>query len=183
MTRIKKRRLQVFKSDVDMACLHEAWLISGILLKFFYQQMHFYLTYKILKSTLKHFFTVATTCFGPCRPSSGSLYWAWPKLLFCRYDQYNYVVIINAVLWQHVCVFVCVCAAWRQMGVGGQHHAAAPLPPGKTRYPLYRRLGGPQGRSGRMRKISLPPPGFDPRTVASHYTDWAIATAISRVHN
>jgi hypothetical protein len=46
--------------------------------------------------------------------------------------------------------------------------------PGKeTRYPLYRRLGGPQGRSGRLRKIS-PPPAFDPRTVqpvASHYTD------------
>ena len=38
------------------------------------------------------------------------------------------------------------------------------LPPGKTRYPLYRRLGGPQGRSGQVRKIS-PPPGFDPRTV------------------
>jgi hypothetical protein len=37
-------------------------------------------------------------------------------------------------------------------------------PPGKTRHPLYRRLGGPQGRSGRVRKIS-PPPGFDPRTV------------------
>jgi hypothetical protein len=48
--------------------------------------------------------------------------------------------------------------------VGGPHHAPAALPPGKTRYPLYRRLGGPQGRSGRMRKIS-PPPGFDPRTV------------------
>jgi len=30
-------------------------------------------------------------------------------------------------------------------GVGGQHHAPAPLPPGKTRYPLYRRLGGPPG--------------------------------------
>jgi hypothetical protein len=46
-------------------------------------------------------------------------------------------------------------------------------PPGKTRYPLYRRLGGPQGRSGRVRKIS-PPPGFDPRTVqpvASRYID------------
>jgi len=26
-------------------------------------------------------------------------------------------------------------------------------PPGKTRYPLYRRLGGPQGRSGPVRKI------------------------------
>ena len=30
--------------------------------------------------------------------------------------------------------------------------------PEKTRYPLYRRLGGPQGRSGRERKISPPPP-------------------------
>ena len=38
------------------------------------------------------------------------------------------------------------------------------LPPGKTWYPLYRRLGRPQGRSGQARKIS-PPPGFDPRTV------------------
>ena len=50
------------------------------------------------------------------------------------------------------------------MGVGGQSHSPAALPPGKTRYPLYRRLGGPQGRSGQVRKIS-PPPGFDPRTV------------------
>ena len=62
-------------------------------------------------------------------------------------------------------------------GRGGQHHTPAALPPLKTLYPLYRRLGGPQGRSGRVRKISLPP-GFDPRTVqpvASRYTDWAIA--------
>ena len=62
------------------------------------------------------------------------------------------------------------------MGMGGQRHAPAALPPGKTRYPLYRRLGGPQGRSGRCGK-SRPPPGFDPRTVqpvASRYTDWAI---------
>jgi len=44
--------------------------------------------------------------------------------------------------------------------------------PVKTRYPLYRRLGGPQGRSEQVGKIS-PPPGFDPRTVkpvASRYT-------------
>jgi hypothetical protein len=33
-------------------------------------------------------------------------------------------------------------------GVGGQPHAPAALPLRKTRYPLYRRLGGPQGRSG-----------------------------------
>ena len=51
-----------------------------------------------------------------------------------------------------------------------------PLPPGKTRYPLYRSLGGPQGRSGQVRRVSLPS-GFDPRTVqpvASRYTEWAI---------
>jgi hypothetical protein len=48
--------------------------------------------------------------------------------------------------------------------------------PGKTRYPLCRRLGGPQRPCGRVRKIS-PPPGFDPRTVrpvASRCTDWAV---------
>jgi len=49
---------------------------------------------------------------------------------------------------------------------GGEGSASRPgrsLPPGKTRCPLYRRLGGPQGRSGQVRKISLPP-GFDPWT-------------------
>ena len=58
-------------------------------------------------------------------------------------------------------------------GVGGQRHAPASLPPGKTRYPLDR-LDGFQGRFGRVRKIS-PPPGFDPRTVqpvAFRYTDF-----------
>ena len=55
-------------------------------------------------------------------------------------------------------------------GVGGQRHALAALPPGKTRYPLYRRLGGLQGRSRRVREIS-PPLGFDPRTVQSVASD------------
>jgi len=61
---------------------------------------------------------------------------------------------------------------------GGERWASRPgrsLPPGKTRYLLYRRLGGSQSRSGQVWKIS-PPPGFDPRTVqsvASRYTDYA----------
>ena len=61
------------------------------------------------------------------------------------------------------------------MGVGVQRHATDVLPPRKTRYPLYRRLDEPQGRSGRVRKIS-PPLRFDPRIVqlvASRYTDCA----------
>ena len=45
------------------------------------------------------------------------------------------------------------------MWVGSQRHAPAALPPGNTRHPLYRRLGGPQGRSGRVEKIS-PPTGI-----------------------
>ena len=52
----------------------------------------------------------------------------------------------------------------RYMGVGGQRHAPSALPPGKTRYSLYRSLGGPQGRCGRVMEIS-PLSGFDPRTV------------------
>jgi len=47
--------------------------------------------------------------------------------------------------------------------------------PQKTRYPLYRKLGGPQEWSGRVWKISFPL-GFDPWTVqliASRYIEYA----------
>jgi hypothetical protein len=63
------------------------------------------------------------------------------------------------------------------MGVG---RWSTPRPgritPGKTQYPMHRRLAGPKGQSGRVRKISSPL-RFDPRTVqpvASRYTDCAI---------
>jgi len=49
---------------------------------------------------------------------------------------------------------------------GGEWSAARPgrtLPPGKTRYPLYRRLGGPQGRSGQTE--NLVPTGIRSPTV------------------
>ena len=65
---------------------------------------------------------------------------------------------------------------------GGEWSAARPghtLPPGKTRYPLYRRLGGPHGRSGRAENLA--PQGFDPRIVqpvVSRYTDWATGPTI-----
>ena len=48
--------------------------------------------------------------------------------------------------------------------LGDKRQASAALPKGITQYPLYRRLGGPQGLSGRVREV-LPPPGFDPLTV------------------
>ena len=61
--------------------------------------------------------------------------------------------------------------------MGCQPHAPAVFTLGKeTRSPLYRRVGGPQGLSRRVRKIS-PRPGFNRRTVQrveSSYSDWAI---------
>ena len=60
---------------------------------------------------------------------------------------------------------------------GGEWSAARSgrtLPPGKDRYPFYRKLGGPQGRSGRAE--NLVPTGIRYRTVqpvVSRYTDWA----------
>jgi hypothetical protein len=66
---------------------------------------------------------------------------------------------------------------------GGEWSAARPgrtLPPGKTRHPFYRRLGGPQGRSGRAE--NLVPTGNRSRTVqpvVSRYTDWATQPTFS----
>ena len=58
-------------------------------------------------------------------------------------------------------------------GEGSASRTGRSLRPGKNRRPLYRRLRGPQGRSGQVQKIS-PTSGFYPRAVqpvASHYTD------------
>jgi hypothetical protein len=65
--------------------------------------------------------------------------------------------------------------------VSGQLHAPAALPPGKSpRYPFYRRLGGPQSRSGRYGEVKnfYPSGTWTPaplvvQLVASRYTDWA----------
>ena len=61
---------------------------------------------------------------------------------------------------------------------GGEWSAARPsssLPPGNIRYPFYRRLSGPQGRSGRAENLF--PTRIRSRTVQpalSSYTCWVI---------
>jgi len=66
-------------------------------------------------------------------------------------------------------------------GWGWVNATPRPFYPGKeTRYPLYRRLGGPQDRSGQVRKIS-PPPALLQLTIqpeASRSTDYAIQAHI-----
>jgi hypothetical protein len=54
-------------------------------------------------------------------------------------------------------------------------HPGRTLLSGKTRYPFYRRLGGPQGLSGRAE--NLVPTGIDPGPTSpylSRNTDWGI---------
>ena len=62
------------------------------------------------------------------------------------------------------------------MGLGGQHHAPANLPPVKTRYPLYRRMCGPQAQvwtgAENLAFTGIRSPTVQP--VAIRYTDWAI---------
>jgi hypothetical protein len=62
------------------------------------------------------------------------------------------------------------------MGWWSAPHPGRFTPGKETRYPLYRRLGGPQSRFERVRKI-LSQPGFNPRTVhpvASRYMVYGI---------
>jgi hypothetical protein len=57
------------------------------------------------------------------------------------------------------------------------------LPPGKTRYPFYRSLGGPQGRFERAENLVLT--GIRSRTVqpvVGCYTDWATRPIHTHTH-
>ena len=61
------------------------------------------------------------------------------------------------------------------MGVGGQRHAPAALPPGKTI--VKEAEWGPVPVWTGAENLAPPSPGFDPRTVQSiacRYADWAI---------
>jgi hypothetical protein len=69
-------------------------------------------------------------------------------------------------------------------GVVDQSHAPAASPQGETQYPLNSRVGGPQDRSGQVRRTSISL-AFDPRTaqpVASRLTDCAIPALYVRCY-
>ena len=60
------------------------------------------------------------------------------------------------------------------MGVDGQHHAPAALPPRKDPVLIVQEAGWAPGPVWTDAENLAPPPGFDPRTVqpvASRYTD------------
>jgi hypothetical protein len=95
--------------------------------------------------------------------------WRWP---------YNMPLGTTGCVCLHLQLYPCITSP---MGGGGcsiqrsGRYATCKEP----RYPLRGRLCGPRSRSGEE-ETSRPPQGFEPRTVqrvASHYIDWAIATA------
>jgi len=70
--------------------------------------------------------------------------------------------------WVEVQIYSSMTAALE----GGEWSAARPgctLPPGKARYPFYRRLGGPQGRSGRAEDL-----------VPTRIRSWTVQPIVSR---
>ena len=83
---------------------------------------------------------------------------------------------LQARLWPREWVEIQLYFSMTTALEGVEWSAARPdrtLPPGKNPYPLYRRLGEPQGRSWQAENLASP--GFDPRIVqpvVSLYTDW-----------
>jgi hypothetical protein len=69
------------------------------------------------------------------------------------------------------------------MRIGDQRHALAALPPGMTRYPTYRRLGGPKACLNVHGKFRPPI-----QHLVSCYTDYAILAccitlySVSKLH-
>ena len=81
------------------------------------------------------------------------------------------------------CVLNWICWTPTPNKIIPDYATAAPrplYPREKTWYPLYLRLGGPQGRSRWVRKIS-PAPGFGPRTVQAVVSRW-YGKLINRQH-
>jgi len=70
------------------------------------------------------------------------------------------------------------------MGVGGQRHALATLPPGKGPVPFAQQAGWAPGPVWTGAENLTPPRHFDPRTVhpvAIRYTDWATPSQLCRL--
>ena len=110
-------------------------------------------SYCILGGSFCRRIRLLTWTFAPCFTITGD------RLLttyFCRFGRSFSLLYYDPQVWQTYSSTKFKTSALK-MGVGGQHHAPAALPPRKTRYSLYRRLGGPQGRCGRVLKISPPP--------------------------
>jgi hypothetical protein len=148
--------------------------------KFTYEIVHFWVQWRrycsLVRSSHWQFYCV----FAPGLTSTKVAYFQWQlqSATLTTHETDGATVIPTSNLTGSFHPFIGHKSPLNSALEGGEGSASRPgrtLPPGKTRYPLYRRLGGSQGRSGQVRKIS-PPPEFDPRTVqpvGSRYTDYA----------
>ena len=87
----------------------------------FYQQVHLLLDIKNIKIYIKISY-IRSYVFRPTRTILRELTLSLAKLHFCRDNRSKYIVISNAVLWQHVFeIVLCVLGAVQR---GTQSHAA-----------------------------------------------------------
>jgi hypothetical protein len=117
-------------------------------------------------------------CWGkhfPLRVGGSNL---WHCILHTKFHNYysksnNFVVNCHYLyIYIYIChesteesgVITLLSVTFVLHGVGSWRHASAALPTKMTQYPLYTRVGGPQCRYVRMRKIS-PSRRFDPWNV------------------
>ena len=109
----------------------------------------------------------------------------------------NYFDICKIIIYIHIYIYIKVKFSRFRPGVAQrvgrgmallfhEWSAARPgrtLPPGNIRYPFYKRLGRPQGQSGRAE--NLVPTGFRSQTVqsvVSRYTGWATRSTIIYIY-
>ena len=80
-------------------------------------------------------------------------------------------ILLQAPVWPRGWVEVLLYSSMTAALEGGEWSAARPgrtLSPGKTQYPFHRRLGGPQGQSGRGRKSRPHRDSMPDRPARSH---------------
>jgi hypothetical protein len=71
--------------------------------EFFYQLMHYLLDIQNVKIYIKILYSRSYMFRVSHDHHQGAFHWAWLKLhSFCRNHQQNCIVVINALLWQHL---------------------------------------------------------------------------------
>jgi hypothetical protein len=85
--------------------------------------------------------------------------------------------------WSYISTFHDLGISWRQVVI--PRPSLFSPKERAPRYQFYKRLGGPQSRSGRcgVQRDFLPPPGTEPRSSSlrvRRYTDWAIPSSHCR---
>ena len=100
------------------------------------------------------FFAARATFFGSYSPFEGRLLFTEVKNVRCTLVQTLRLCTGRTAHRGSTGIGLLFLDHGIRSGEGSASRPGRSLPLGKTRYPLYRRLGGPQGRSGRAENLA-----------------------------